>query len=98
MVGGLLLVGVGFGLRDQIADYFAGVLVLLERPLEIGHYVQAGEHEGKVHRISARATTLRTARNFFIVIPNRDLISKPIVNWVFLKIMRSKQGSTDQRP
>lgn len=80
-VGGLLLVGVGFGLRDQIADYFAGVLVLLERPLEIGHYVQAGEHEGKVHRISARATTLKTARNFFIVIPNRDLISKPIINW-----------------
>lgn len=80
-VGALLLVGVGFGLRDQIADYFSGVLVLLERPIEIGHYVQAGEHEGKVHRISARATTLKTARNFFIVIPNRDLISKPIVNW-----------------
>lgn len=80
-VGGLLLVGVGFGLRDQIADYFAGILVLIERPIEIGHYVEAGEYQGKVYRISARSTTLKTARNFFITIPNRDLISKPIINW-----------------
>jgi small-conductance mechanosensitive channel len=80
-VGGLLLVGLSFGLRDQIADYFAGILVLIERPLEIGHYVESGEHRGKVHRISARSTTLKTARNFFITIPNSDLISKPIINW-----------------
>lgn len=79
--GGLLLVGIGFGLRDQIVDYFAGILVLIERPIEIGHYVEAGEFQGKVHRISARSTTLKTARNFFVTIPNRDLISKPIVNW-----------------
>jgi len=80
-VGGLLLVGVGFGMRDQIADYFAGVLVLLERPIELGHFVEAGEHTGKVHHISARSTTLRTARNLFVIIPNRDIISKPIINW-----------------
>lgn len=82
-VGGLalMLVGVSIAFRDQIADYLAGILVLLERPVEIGHYVEAGEFAGKVHRISARSTTLKTARNFFITIPNRDLIAKPIVNW-----------------
>jgi small-conductance mechanosensitive channel len=79
--GGLLLAGVVFGLKDQIADYFAGVMVLLERPVEIGHYVETGEHAGKVHRMSARSTTLKTARNLLIIIPNRDLISKPIINW-----------------
>jgi len=80
-IGGLLVLGIGLGLKDQIADYLGGFLVLLERPIEIGHYVQTNEYEGKVHSISARSTTLKTAKNFFITIPNRDLISKPIVNW-----------------
>lgn len=80
-VAGALIIGIGFGLQNQIADYFAGFLVLLERPIEIGHYVETNGIRGTVKRISARATTIRTARNFYITIPNRDLISMPVINW-----------------
>jgi small-conductance mechanosensitive channel len=76
-----LLVGIGFGLKDQIADFFAGFMVLIERPLEIGHFVEIGDLRGTVKKIAARATTIRTARNFYVIVPNRELISKPIVNW-----------------
>ncbi|MCK4499288.1 mechanosensitive ion channel, partial [Candidatus Babeliales bacterium] len=78
---GLLLLGVGLGIKDQLADIFAGILILLERHIEIGHYVNTDTAEGTVHSISLRSTVIRTARNFFIVIPNRSLIAKPIVNW-----------------
>jgi small-conductance mechanosensitive channel len=76
-----LLLGLGFALKDFIADFIAGFLVLIERPIEIGNYIEIDEKtKGTVHKISARSTTLRTGRNYSIVIPNKDLVSKPIVN------------------
>lgn len=80
-VGGLLLLGAGFGLKDLITDFIAGFFVLIERPIEIGHFIETNEVRGTVHKISPRSTTIRTARNFAIIIPNKDLINKPIINW-----------------
>ncbi|MFH1643619.1 MAG: mechanosensitive ion channel domain-containing protein [bacterium] len=79
--GGLLMLGAGFGLKDMISDFIAGFFVLIERPVEIGHFIEIDEIRGTVHRISARATTIRTARNFAIIIPNKELVNKPIINW-----------------
>lgn len=78
---GSLALGIGFALKDQISDFIAGFFVLIERPVEIGHFVETGDLKGTVKKISARATTIRTARNFSVIVPNRDLISKPIINW-----------------
>lgn len=74
-------IGVTLGMRDQISDIFAGILILLERHFEMGHFVEFEDIRGTVHVISIRSTTIRTMRNFFISIPNRLLISKPVVNW-----------------
>lgn len=76
-----LLVGVGIGMRDQIADVFAGILILLERQIEEDHFIEFGDIRGSVHKISFRSTTVRTVRNFFISIPNRLLITKMVTNW-----------------
>lgn len=88
-----VMLGVGFmlsfGVKDQIADIFAGFVILLERQVEIGHFIQTDGIVnsqtdgilGTVHRISLRSTTIRTARNFFVSIPNRLMISKAIINW-----------------
>lgn len=80
-----LTFGLSLGMRDQISDFFAGILILLERQLEMGHYIEFTDdktnYRGTVHKISIRSTTISTVRNFFISIPNRFLISRPIVNW-----------------
>jgi small-conductance mechanosensitive channel len=82
VVGSALGIGLGLALKDLVADLVAGFLVLIERPLEIGNFVQLDENTmGTVHKISARATTIRTARNFAVIVPNRDIISKQITNW-----------------
>ncbi len=73
--------GILFGMREQIVDIFAGILILLERQIEVGHFVEFEGTRGTIHKISVRSTTIRTMRNFFVSIPNRLLISKPITNW-----------------
>lgn len=79
----LLIAGIALGLQAQITDFFAGLLVLLERQIEIGHFISTEDQSilGTVDKIAVRSTTIRTARNFSVIIPNRDLISKPIINW-----------------
>ncbi len=80
--GGFLAIGLGFGLKDVAADFVAGFFVLIERPIEIGNFVQIDETtKGTVRNISARATTIRTARNFSVIVPNKDLVTKTIINW-----------------
>lgn len=86
--GGLVLPGLLylialalFSSKDLLADFVAGLLILLERQIEIGHYVFVEGHRGVVHKISARSTTVRTSQNYFLVVPNRNLISHAIVNW-----------------
>jgi small-conductance mechanosensitive channel len=76
-----LLALIGFGAKDMVTDFAAGLLILLERHIEIGHFIKTPVIRGTIYSISARTTTIRTAQNYFVFIPNRELISKPIVNW-----------------
>ena len=77
----MLGIAVSLGAKDQISDIFSGLLILLERQIEIGHFIKTGTTLGTVHIISLRSTTIRTARNFFVSIPNRLMISQSIENW-----------------
>lgn len=81
LIGGLLGIGLGLALKDILADIVAGFFVLIERPIEIGNYIQVDRIEGTVHKISARTTTIITSRNFAVFIPNKDLLVKNIINW-----------------
>lgn len=81
LIGGLLGIGLGFALKDVVADFVAGFFVLIERPIEIGNYIQVDSVEGTVHKISPRTTTVITSRNFAVFIPNKDLLAKNIINW-----------------
>lgn len=81
-MSGFLAVGIGFALKDLVADYVSGLFILIERQIEIGNFIQIDDTTmGTVQKISARATTIRTARNFSVVIPNKDIVSKPLINW-----------------
>jgi small-conductance mechanosensitive channel len=81
LVGASLGIGLGFALKDVVADLVAGFFVLLERPIEIGNYIQIDNIEGTVHKIAARSTTIITSLNFSVIVPNKDLLAKTITNW-----------------
>jgi len=76
-----LALGVSFGAKDLVADFFAGLWLLIERPMEPGNYIETGTLRGTVKTIALRATTIRTAQNYSVIVPNRELMSKPIINW-----------------
>jgi len=83
-IGTFMAVGLGFALKDIATDYLAGLFVLLERPLEIGNFVRIDNNpdfQGTVHKIDARTTTIMTRLNHSVIIPNRDLATKIVINW-----------------
>ncbi|KKQ48845.1 MAG: hypothetical protein US69_C0013G0022 [candidate division TM6 bacterium GW2011_GWF2_38_10] len=80
-VGGMLTVGLGLALKEILTDFVGGFLILLERPIEIGNYIQIDSLRGTVHKISARTTTIVTSKNHSIIVPNRELLSKILINW-----------------
>lgn len=78
---GALGVGIGFGLQDIINNFVSGLVILFERPIQVGHRVEVGETAGRVARIGARSTTIVTNDNIALIIPNSEFISSRVVNW-----------------
>lgn len=74
-------VGLGFGLKEIFANFFSGILILFERPIRIGDTVTIGEISGTVSRIRIRATTITDWDNKELVVPNKNFITDPLINW-----------------
>ncbi len=81
VIGGALGIGVGFGLQSIVANFVAGIILLLERPIKVGDRVDVGGVNGDVVRIGARSTWVRTNDNVALIIPNSEFINSRVVNW-----------------
>jgi len=74
-------VGVGFGLQSVVNNFVSGIILLLERPIQVGDAIQQGDLEGIVRRIGIRSTTVRTWLGAEVIVPNASLISDRVTNW-----------------
>lgn len=81
VVFGLLSVGIGFGLQNVTSNFVSGLILLLERPIQIGDRVTIGDTEGDVAEINLRSTSIRTLNNISLIVPNSDFISSNVINW-----------------
>jgi small-conductance mechanosensitive channel len=81
VLAGALGVGIGFGLQNIVNNFVSGLIILFERPIEIGDRVEVGPTAGKVTRIGARSTTIVTNDNILYIVPNSQFISERVVNW-----------------
>ncbi len=77
---GVIGIGIGFGLQSIASNFISGLIILFERPIKKGDYIRAGDLEGRVELISARATTLTTRDNISVIVPNSEFISGRVVN------------------
>lgn len=84
VVAGAVGVGVGFGLQNIVSNFISGLIVMLERPIKVGDRIEVGAIEGVVREISARRTTLVTADNVAVLIPNQRFILENVVNSAYL--------------
>lgn len=81
--GGALGIGLGFGLQDIVKNFVAGLVILIERPIQIGDSIEIGDVVGDVTEIRARATVVRTNDDVSLIVPNSKFISDTVVNRSF---------------
>ncbi len=73
--------GLGFAMKDILENYFSGVLILVQKPFNVGDVIKAGNFVGKVEEIAARATFLRVFDGQRVIIPNSTMISSAVINY-----------------
>lgn len=82
LVAGALSVGIGFGLQNIISNFVSGIILMVERSMKIGDYIQLDENlRGRVVDIKMRSITIVTNSNIDIIVPNLDLIQQKVINW-----------------
>jgi small-conductance mechanosensitive channel len=83
ILAGAFTVGVGFGLQNIFNNFVSGLILLFERPVQVGDVIEVEGTAGMVERIGMRASVVRTPNGSEIIVPNSKLISERLVNWTF---------------
>jgi potassium efflux system protein len=81
VVFGALSIGLGFGLQNIFNNFISGLILLFERPIQVGDVVEVGGVWGEVKKINVRATLVQTYTNSSLIIPNSEFISALVTNW-----------------
>lgn len=77
---GVAGIAVGFAAQDTLANLISGIVIFLDRPFIVGDWVTAANQYGQVTEITLRTTRIRTNRNTFVVIPNKNIIDEVLEN------------------
>ncbi|MFC1541403.1 mechanosensitive ion channel family protein [Candidatus Latescibacterota bacterium] len=79
----VLMVGIGLGLQNITSNFISGLILIFERPIQVGDFVDVAGVFGKVNTINTRATTVTSIDNVSIIVPNSKFISESLVNWSY---------------
>ncbi|MFC1886875.1 mechanosensitive ion channel family protein [Thermodesulfobacteriota bacterium] len=80
---GALGIGLGFGLQNIFNNFVSGIILLFERPIQVGDSIQIKDTWASVKKINVRSTVVQTWDNASLIIPNSEFISTQVTNWSF---------------
>ncbi|HKZ07778.1 MAG TPA: mechanosensitive ion channel domain-containing protein, partial [Methylomirabilota bacterium] len=81
-------VGIGFGLQTVVNNFVSGLILLVERSIQVGDVIEMGGLSGEVRSIGIRASLVRTAEGGDVIVPNGLLASERVTNWTLSDRMR----------
>ena len=90
---GVLGIAIGFAAKDTLSNLIAGVLLIIDRPFEIGDRIEVwtapvgSSTWGDVIDIGIRATKIKTTDNIVIIIPNNEIMKRDIINYTIISSM-----------
>jgi potassium efflux system protein len=86
LLAGAIAIGIGFGMQSIVNNFVSGLILLFERSLKVGDFVEmASGVAGEVREISVRSTLITTNDNVDIVVPNSEFINTKVTNWTLLE-------------
>ena len=70
----------GFAAQDLLKNIFGGIIIIIDKPFQIGDKVQIGSHYGEVTGIGLRSTRLVTPTDNLVTVPNAEVMSQSVAN------------------
>ncbi|MCR9278719.1 MAG: mechanosensitive ion channel [Pseudomonadaceae bacterium] len=83
-ISGAVAIGVGFGAQNIINNFISGWILMWERPIRIGDFLEVGSDKGTVEAINTRSTRIRRVDGVHMLIPNSALLENTVVNWTLV--------------
>ncbi|KTF11449.1 mechanosensitive ion channel family protein [Pseudoalteromonas sp. 10-33] len=83
-VSGAIAIGVGFGAQNIINNFISGWILMWERPIRIGDFLEVGSAKGVVETINTRSTRIRRNDGVHMLIPNSQLLENTVTNWTLI--------------
>ena len=83
-VSGAVAIGVGFGAQNIINNFISGWILMWERPIRIGDFLELGADRGRVEAIHSRYTRIKRVDGVRLLVPNSTLLESTVVNWTVI--------------
>jgi small-conductance mechanosensitive channel len=81
---GAIAIGVGFGAQAVINNWISGWILMTERPVRIGDFIEIDGSKGVVERIGNRSTQIRRTDGVHLMVPNSQMLERTVVNWTLV--------------
>ena len=83
---GAIAIGVGFGAQNIINNFISGWILMAERPIRIGDFIEIDNTYGAVEIIGNRSTRIRRTDGVHLLVPNSQLLERTVVNWTLIDL------------
>jgi small-conductance mechanosensitive channel len=83
-ISGAVAIGIGFGAQNIINNFISGWILMGERPVGIGDFVELEGTSGTVEKIGNRSTRIRRVDGVHMLVPNSRILENSVINWTLV--------------